>query len=141
MFSSSTCSVSTFFTRFFSRNSRTTFSGLSSTGDSRCNSSAILRARANAAINVTALSRPMPLTLRKSSTDARASACKRAELLQKLPADFDRVGAFQARAEQNGNQFRMAQGVRAVLHQPFARPFADRLVLQSEAAGHEDTLS
>ena len=79
----------------------------------------------------------MPLTLCKSSTDACASACKRAELLQQLPPDFDRVRTLQTGAQQNRNQFRMAQGVRAMFHQPFARPLADGLVLQSEAAGHE----
>ena len=74
VFSSSTCRVSTFFTRFCSRSSCAMASGWSSTGDSRCKSIAIFRASANAATSVTALSRPMPLTLRKSSTDARASA-------------------------------------------------------------------
>jgi hypothetical protein len=48
--------------------------GLSRTGDSRCNSSAILLASVNAATRVTALSRPIPRTLLKSSTDARAIA-------------------------------------------------------------------
>jgi hypothetical protein len=74
VFKSNIWNVSTFLTRFCSRKSPATASGLSSTGDSRCNSSAILLPSVNAATRVTALSRPIPRMHCKSSTDARAIA-------------------------------------------------------------------
>ena len=71
---SSIWNVSTSLTRFCSRKISAMASGLSSTGDSRCNSSAILLASVKAATRVTALSRPMPRMHCKSSTDALAIA-------------------------------------------------------------------
>src|ERR1022692_3174884 len=128
------CSVSS--SRFFARTSRTTFSGLSSTGDSSCNSFAIFCASANAATSVTALSRPMPFTFFKNIHRRQSERLQRAEFLHQLLADLHGVRALETGAQQDGDQLRVAQRLSAERHEPFARSLARGLILESHRVGH-----